>query len=55
LRVLLMAAKRMDGVGGSLRACSANATVLEVMRITGFDSIIPVRDSSEAALQELSG
>ena len=51
LRILLVAAKRLGGLSGSLRICGLNETVNEVFEISGFSSILDVFDSEEGALK----
>jgi anti-anti-sigma factor len=50
LRVLLATAKRLRSAGGSLRLCALNETVAEVFEISGFDTILSVFESRDAAL-----
>ena len=51
LRVLLATAKRLGGVGGSLRICGLNETVNEVFEISGFSTILEVFPTRDAAMQ----
>ena len=51
LRVLLSTAKRLGGVGGSLRICGLNEAVDEVFEISGFSTILDVFPSRDEALQ----
>lgn len=50
LRVLLKLAQRLKIEGGQLQLCSANETVGEVFRISGFDKILDVRESKQQAM-----
>lgn len=52
MRVLLLAAKALkkEDVGGALVLCAMKNHIEEVFRISGFDRIIPIKDSREAAL-----
>ena len=50
LRILLAAAKQLQGSGGELRVCSLSDLVQEVFDISGFDSILPVSKSEAEAL-----
>ena len=50
MRVLLLAAKQLHGKQGTLVLCSMQDHIHEVFRISGFDQIIPIRDSRQAAL-----
>ena len=52
MRVLLLAAKQLHAKQGALVLCSMQDHIHEVFRISGFDQIIPIRDSREAALAE---
>ena len=52
MRVLLLAAKQLHARQGVLVLCSMQDHIHEVFRISGFDQIIPIRDSREAALAE---
>ena len=51
LRVLLATAKRLGGVGGSLRICGLNEEVNEVFEISGFSTILDVFPTRDEALQ----
>ena len=50
IRVLLIAAKALKAAEGILVLCSMKRHIEEVFRISGFDRIIPIKDSREAAL-----
>ena len=50
IRVLLIAAKALKAAEGILVLCSMKNHIEEVFRISGFDRIIPIKDSREAAL-----
>lgn len=50
LRVLLIAAKQLNAVGGEMRICSLNGIVKEVFEISGFVSIFKVFGSESEAL-----
>ncbi len=52
MRVLLLAAKQLQAKQGILVLCSMQDHIHEVFRISGFDQIIPIRDSREAALAQ---
>ena len=43
LRVLLVAAKAAKAKGGKLTLVSPNASTIGVIKISGFDKIIPIR------------
>ena len=49
MRVLLIAAKKLQGSSGTLVLCAMKDHIHEVFRISGFDRIIPIKDSREAA------
>jgi anti-anti-sigma factor len=51
LRVVLMAAKRLEQAGGKLVVCSLRDTVLEVFRVSGMDSIIKTVADRASALK----
>lgn len=53
LRVLLVAAKKMSVLGGTLRICSINEVVQDVFEISGFDTILEVTEDEAAALDGL--
>ena len=50
LRVLLATVKKLNASGGDLRICSLNATVQEVFDISGFVTILSVKNTEEEAL-----
>jgi anti-sigma B factor antagonist len=50
LRVVLATGKKLGGAGGKLAFCGLNPSVGEVFRVSGFNSIFPVFDSEEEAL-----
>lgn len=51
LRVLLATAKKLGGVGGSLRICGLNEAVNEVFEISGFSTILEVFPTRDDAMQ----
>ncbi len=53
LRSMLTAAKQLKGVQGRLVLCALTGPVAEVFKISGFDALLTVRASEEAALAEL--
>ncbi len=53
MRVLLMAAKRLQASEGKLVLCAMAEHIHEVFRISGFDQIIPIRVTRESALAEV--
>ena len=50
MRVLLIAAKALKAGEGTLVLCAMKNHIEEVFRISGFDRIIPIKDSRELAL-----
>ena len=55
LRVLLVAAKAARARGGKAVVVAPQPGVLEVLKMSGFDKIIPISDSVESAQQVLTG
>ena len=53
MRVLLIAAKKLRASQGKLVLCAMPEHIQEVFRISGFDQIIPIRDTRESALAEV--
>ena len=51
LRVLLVAAKRLNSIDGELRICGTNDLVKEIFQISGFDNILNVHDTQTDALE----
>jgi anti-anti-sigma factor len=49
LRVMLVAAKRAKAAGGKAVILGAQPAVAEVLKMSGFDRIIPLTDSESAA------
>ncbi len=54
LRVILVTAKGLQGRSIKFALCSLSESVLEIFQVSGFDKIIPVRDSQAAAIEALS-
>ena len=50
LRVLLLVAKDMQNSGANFAICSLQGQVRELFTVSGFDQIIQISDSQEAAL-----
>jgi anti-sigma B factor antagonist len=50
LRIFLATAKRLAAVGGKLRICHANEVVMEILEISGFTTILDVKNTAEEAL-----
>ena len=53
LRVLLISAKTLKIHKGSIALCSMKDHIREVFQISGFDRIIPIRNSRQDALTAL--
>lgn len=54
LRMILKAAQGMKAKDGLLRLCCVNATVMEVFQMTGFDTILSIFDTFDAARDGMS-
>ncbi len=54
LRAVLVAAKRLQKIGGRLVVCSLRGIVLEVFDMSGFDQIIETAPDQAAALATFS-
>lgn len=50
LRILLVAAKKVQPAGGQVRMCNLSPMVREVFEISGFTAILPVFPSRAEAL-----
>ncbi len=50
MRVLLIAAKKLNASEGKLVLCEMRGHIHEVFLISGFDQIIPIRDSRQSAI-----
>ena len=50
LRALLVAAKALAADDGELVLCAMKSHIEEVLRTSGFDHLLPIKDSREAAL-----
>lgn len=53
LRVFLATAKKLTANGGTVKLCSANEVVQEILDISGFSSILDVRESQKDALSDI--
>ena len=53
LRVMLVGAKRAKAAGGKAVILGAQPAVAEVLKMSGFDRIIPLVDTEEAARAQL--
>jgi anti-anti-sigma factor len=54
LRVVLGAAKEIKRRDGKFVLCALNSYVKEVFEVSGFGAIIPIADSVEAGIKELT-
>ncbi len=54
LRIVLLAAKKMNSAGGKLALCSLNPQIAEVFEISGFSNILDIHPSRDAALLVLA-
>lgn len=54
LNVLLVLAKRFRGSGKAMGMCRLPATIAAVVALSGFNRIIPVYESRDAALEAMS-
>ncbi len=55
LRAILVVAKSLQKQGVEFAVCSLMDSVNEVFVISGFDRIIPIHESQEAAMSSFSG
>lgn len=53
LRMILKTAQRLKDESGQLRICGVNDTVMEVFKMTGFDTILVIFNTREEALDGL--
>jgi anti-anti-sigma factor len=54
LRILLIAAKRVQGTGGGLVLCGMGDAVRQVFRLAGFVPLFTIRDTREDAVAQLA-
>ncbi|MDB4539245.1 STAS domain-containing protein [Saprospiraceae bacterium] len=52
LRVFLITAKKITANSGALKLCNPNEVVQEILTISGFDTIIPVKNSIEEGMND---
>ena len=50
LRMILKTAQRLKDENGQFRICGVNDTVMEVFKMTGFDTILAIFNTREEAL-----
>lgn len=53
MRVILSAAKKIEGSGGKIAFCSIQDDVLEILKVAGFDRVLKLYKSENEALKEL--
>jgi len=53
LRVFLATAKKMTAAGGAVIFCSPNEVVKEILDISGFSTILNIKETQEEALNEI--
>jgi len=54
LRVILSAAKEIKRRNGKVALCCLNQYVDEIFEVSGFKSMIPIKDTIEAGIKDLS-
>ena len=54
LRVILSAAKEIRRRNGKVALCCLNQYVDEIFEVSGFKSMIPIKDTIEAGLKDLA-
>lgn len=52
MRMLLSTTKRLKGLTGKLVICSVNITVMDVLKMSGFDHVLDLADDEEEALRK---
>ena len=53
LRVFLGTAKKLMATGGTVKLCCPNDVVKDILDISGFSTILDVRNTEEEALNEM--
>ena len=53
LRVFLITVKKLAALNGQLKICQPSEVVSEILDISGFSTILDVRDSEEEALSAM--
>ena len=53
LRVFLATAKKMTAAGGAVKLCCPNEVVKEILDISGFSTILDVKDTEEQAVSDI--
>jgi anti-anti-sigma factor len=55
LRMLMLCAKALAQAGGSLHLAAAQARVMDLITLAGYDTLFPVHETVEDALLSLTG
>ncbi len=55
LRAILLVVKSIDRQGGKFAVCSLSDPIREIFSISGFDNIIPIESSRDAAIDAVRG
>ena len=53
LRVFLATAKKMTASGGTVKFCTPNEVVKEILDISGFSTILDIKNSQQEAIDDL--
>ncbi len=53
LRVFLATTKKMTAAGGAVKFCSPNEVVKEILDISGFSTILDIKDFQKDAIADL--
>ncbi|AZQ63887.1 anti-sigma factor antagonist [Flammeovirga pectinis] len=51
LRIFLSASKEMQNVDGKFVVCNANDTIKDIVKMSGFDMIVELKDTLEDSLE----
>ncbi len=54
LRMLLVAARTLNNLGGALSLAGANQNVMQMLKVAGYDTMLPVYETVEEAIVSLS-
>ena len=53
LRIFLATAKKMTATGGAVKLCCPNEVVQEILDISGFSTILDVKETEDQALADI--
>lgn len=53
MRVLLSITKKIKSISGKLMICSLTDDVMDIIKMAGFNQILPISASEEKAIQEI--